>query len=328
MLEAEKVVATRKITQRAFCCLPDDLKHVELKLRMTDSSLLNSELELQQQEELYQQMLLQTMGKLQSESPDSTLIRPQPGLCVKTFSEPGKQKVFINICQSTSVPPPPDLSREELVQLLQSEDPSGYRVPMSLGEPHAETDNNSQGCTAYDVVINQDFFQKSQKDPLFQQFVILVSVEGLENKYSLELNRDWKVLKNRKFLGSVSEQNIRMKSRPVIQELQPHCPLGAVQASSWHETTLEVIPECSLLVEPPTGHPEYLIAEIKLPGVSSSRSLVLDVGEDRLVLTARPSLYHLDIFHPFLVDQDNSVAQYNKSTQILTVTMPVGSSGP
>ncbi|XP_027879310.1 PIH1 domain-containing protein 1 isoform X2 [Xiphophorus couchianus] len=276
---------------------------------MTDSSLLNSELELQQQEELYQQLLFQTRGKLQAETPDSTLIRPQPGLCVKTFSEPNKQKVFINICQSTSVPPPPELSREELVQLLQSEDPSGYRVPMSLGEPHAETDNNSQGCTAYDVVINQDFFQKSQKDPLFQQFVILVSVEGLENKYSLELNRDWKVLKNRKFLGSVSEQNIRTKGRPVIQELQPQ-------------------PECSLVVEPPTGHPEYLIAEIKLPGVSSSRSLVLDVGEDRLVLTARPSLYHLDIFHPFLVDQQNSVAQYNKSTQILTVTMPVGSSAP
>uniref|UniRef100_A0A3B5LTI4 PIH1 domain-containing protein 1 n=1 Tax=Xiphophorus couchianus TaxID=32473 RepID=A0A3B5LTI4_9TELE len=283
--------------------------------RMTDSSLLNSELELQQQEELYQQLLFQVITL-----PLFYHIWLAVSLCVKTFSEPNKQKVFINICQSTSVPPPPELSREELVQLLQSEDPSGYRVPMSLGEPHAETDNNSQGCTAYDVVINQDFFQKSQKDPLFQQFVILVSVEGLENKYSLELNRDWKVLKNRKFLGSVSEQNIRTKGRPVIQELQPQysliCPLAAVQ------------PECSLVVEPPTGHPEYLIAEIKLPGVSSSRSLVLDVGEDRLVLTARPSLYHLDIFHPFLVDQQNSVAQYNKSTQILTVTMPVGSSAP
>uniref|UniRef100_A0A8P4JYP3 PIH1 domain-containing protein 1 n=1 Tax=Dicentrarchus labrax TaxID=13489 RepID=A0A8P4JYP3_DICLA len=248
-----------------------------------------------------------TMGKMQAENPDSKVIRPQPGMCVKTHSEPSKHKVFVNICQSNSVPPPPELSREELVELLQSEDPSGYRVPMSLGEPHTEIDNSSQGCTAYDVVINQDFFQKCQKDPLFQQFVILVSLEGLENKYNLELSRDWKVLKNRKFLGSVGEQSIRTKSRPGIQELQPQ-------------------PEFTLLVEPPAGDPEYLIAEIKLPGVTSSRSLVLDVGEDRLVLTARPSLFHLDIFHPFLIDQENSVAQYNNSTQILTVTMPVVSS--
>ncbi|KAM9746340.1 PIH1 domain-containing protein 1 isoform 1-T3 [Menidia menidia] len=284
---------------------------------MTDSSLLNSELELQQQEELYQQLLLQTMGKLQAES---KVIRPSPGMCVKTLSEPGKEKVFINICQSNSVPPPPELSRDELVELLQLDDPSSYRVPMSLGEPHTEVDNNSQGCTAYDVVINQEFFQKCQTDPLFQQFVILVSVEGLENKYSLELSRDWKVLKNRKFLGSIGEQNIRTKSKPVIQELQAEetSQAGAKRTSE---------PEFTLLVEPPVGEPEHLVAEIKLPNVPSSRSLVLDVGEDRLVLVARPSLFHLDIFHPFLVDQENSVAQFNKSTQVLTVTMPVVSSG-
>nr|XP_040047763.1 PIH1 domain-containing protein 1 isoform X1 [Gasterosteus aculeatus aculeatus] len=282
----------------------------------TDSSLLNSELELQQEEELYQQLLLQTMGKMQTDNPDSKVIRPQPGMCVKTLSEPSKQKVFINICQSNAVPLPPEISREELVQLLQSEDPSGYRVPMSIGEPHTEIDNNSQGCTAYDVVVNQEFFHKCQDDPLFQQFIILVSLEGLENKHDLELSRDWKVLKNRKFLGSVSEQNIRTKSRPVIQELQP-------QENS---PSTPKRPEFTLLVEPPAGDPECLIAEIKLPGVSSSRSLLLDLGEDRLVLTARPSLFHLDVFLPFLVDQENSVAQYNGSTQILTVTVPVVSS--
>lgn len=32
-----------------------------------------------------------------------------------------------------------------------------------------------------------------QKDPLFQQFVILVSLEGLENKYNLELSRGMSV---------------------------------------------------------------------------------------------------------------------------------------
>lgn len=52
------------------------------------------------------------------------------------------------------------------------------------------------------------------------------------------------------------------------------------------------------------------------PAQASSRSLVLDVGEDRLVLTARPSLFHLDIFHPFLVDQEASVAQFNSSTKV------------
>ncbi|XP_059929933.1 PIH1 domain-containing protein 1 isoform X2 [Gadus macrocephalus] len=273
----------------------------------TDSCLLNSEVELQQQEELYQQLLLKTAGKVPSEPLDSKLIRPQPGMCVKTLSQTDNQKIFVNICQSPSVPPPPELSRDELVTLLQSEDPTGYRVPMSLGEPHTEMDNGSQSCTAYDVVISEAFYQKSLKDPLFQQFLIMVSLEGLENKYHLELSRDWKILKNRKFFGSVSEQNIRTKSQPVIQELPQ-------------------TPEFSLLVEPPTGRPQYLIAEVQLPGVRSCRALVLDVGEDRLVLTARPNLFHLDVFHPLLVDQGGSVAQFNTHTQILTITMPVVSS--
>ncbi|MCI4384694.1 hypothetical protein PGIGA_G00041530 [Pangasianodon gigas] len=219
----------------------------------------------------------------------SKVIRPQPGLCVKTFSLPDKQKVFVNICQSADVPPPPPISHDALVELLESDDPTGYKVPMSLGEAHAEMDNNSNSCTVYDVVINEEFFQKCQKDSLFQQFVIAVSLEGLENKYKLQLNRDIKILKNRKFMGSLTEQNIRTKSKPVIQEISSEC---GKQLRSWHlwwQTT------------------QFL-------------------GEDRLVLNARPSLFYLDIFLPFLIDQENSGAQYNTDTQVLTVTMPVISS--
>uniref|UniRef100_A0A3P8ZS60 PIH1 domain-containing protein 1 n=1 Tax=Esox lucius TaxID=8010 RepID=A0A3P8ZS60_ESOLU len=270
----------------------------------TDSSLLSSEVDLEQQE-LYQQLLLQTMETRQSKIPESKVIRPQPGLCVKTLTLPDKQKVFVNICQSATVPTPPQLSREKLVELLESEDPSGYRVPMSLGEPHTEVDNSFQGCTAYDVVISEDFFQKCVKDPLFQQFLIAVSLEGLENKYNLELSRDWKVLKNRKFLGSVNEQNIRTNRKPVIQEIN----------SRDTHTAPAKRPEFCLLVEPPAGDPEFLIAEIQLPGVASSRSLVLDLGEDRLVLNARPSLFHLDCFIPVFIDQEGSVALYNTNTQ-------------
>ncbi|KAJ7989927.1 hypothetical protein DPEC_G00309560 [Dallia pectoralis] len=283
-----------------------------IKKMETDSSLLTSEVDLEQHE-LYQQLLLQTLEKMENKSPETQAIRPQPGLCVKTLALPDKQKVFVNICQSAAVPAPPPLSREKLVELLESEDPSGYRVPMSLGEPHTEVDNSSQGCTAYDVVISEDFFQKCLKDPLFQQFLIAVSLEGLENKYKLELSRDWKVLKNRKFLGSVNDQNIRTKSKPVILEID----------SKDTHTEPAKRPQLCLLLEPPAGDPEILIAEIQLPGVASSRSIVLDLGEDRLVLDARPSLFHLDCFFPVFIDQEGSRAQFNYNTQILTVTMPV-----
>lgn len=64
-----------------------------------------------------------------------------------------------------------------------------------------------------------------------------------------------------------------------------------------------------------------LPVECSSPVQKSSRSLVLDVGEDRLVLTARPSLFQLDVFHPFLINQENSVAQYNSSTQVQNYTV-------
>ncbi|XP_072549502.1 PIH1 domain-containing protein 1 [Salminus brasiliensis] len=284
----------------------------------TDSSLLNSELEQQRREELYQQLLLQTVGKIQSDGAPSKVIRPQPGMCLKTSSLTDQQKVFVNICQSQDVPPPPHLSQDALVELLESDDPTGYKVPMSLGEAHTEMDNSSKSCTVYDVVINEEFFQKCQKDTLFQQFLIAVCLEGLENKYSLELSRDIKILKNRKFMGPLTEQNIRTKGKPVIQEL------NTKEYQSQPSTAKT--PEFCLLAEPPVGQAEFLIAEIQLPGVTSARSLLLDLGEDRLVLNARPSLFQLDIFFPFLIDQENSAAQYNTNTQVLTVTMPVLSS--
>ncbi|KAK1798332.1 hypothetical protein P4O66_007788, partial [Electrophorus voltai] len=215
-----------------------------------------------------------TMGKMPSDGNSSKFIRPHPGMCVKTFSLRDKQKVFVNICQSPEVPPPPELSHEKLVELLDSDDPTGYKVPMSLGEAHTEMDNSSNRCTVYDVVINGAFFQKCEKDALFQQFIMAVCLEGLENKYRLELSRDIKILKNRKFMGSLTEQNIRTKSKPVIQEIDS----------------------------------KY----------SSACSLVLDLGEDRLLLNARPSRFHLDIYFPFFVDQENSSAQYSTKTQVIS----------
>ena len=38
------------------------------------------------------------------------------------------------------VPAAKEMSEEELLKLLETDDPTGYRIPMSIGEPHAELD--------------------------------------------------------------------------------------------------------------------------------------------------------------------------------------------
>lgn len=101
---------------------------------MADPSLLGAETAA------FEELLLQASKELQQAQtgrPDSTQIQPQPGFCVKTNSSEGK--VFINICHSPSIPPPADLTEDELLQMLE-EDQAGFRIPMSLGEPHAELD--------------------------------------------------------------------------------------------------------------------------------------------------------------------------------------------
>ncbi|XP_051898980.1 PIH1 domain-containing protein 1 isoform X1 [Pristis pectinata] len=291
----------------------------------TDKSLLSAE--MQEEDALYEQLLFQAAKEMQSKLPttqESKQIRPQPGFCVKTKTR-SSEKVFINVCKSDQIPPPPDLSEEDLVTLLESEDPSGYRIPMSLGEPHAEVDNSGNGCTAYDIVINSKFYNKIQNNKLFMEFFMTIGFEGLENKYNLELSREWRMLKNRKFLGSVTEQNIRTKSKPVIQELKSStlspgsCTKPLV--SEVESTCME--PEYTIVAEPADQHPSFLIAEISLPKVDSVGSLLLDLGEDRIVLWARPDLYHLDIYIPYNITPEESGSQFNRNTRVLTITMPV-----
>lgn len=45
--------------------------------------------------------------------------------------------------------------------------------------------------------------------------------DGLQDKYDLKLNREYKILKNRKAMGTLQMQNIRSKSKPVIMEMDP-----------------------------------------------------------------------------------------------------------
>uniref|UniRef100_A0A8D2LLI8 PIH1 domain-containing protein 1 n=1 Tax=Varanus komodoensis TaxID=61221 RepID=A0A8D2LLI8_VARKO len=228
----------------------------------------------------------QASQKIQSSVPspaNSRPIRPLPGFCLKTHTAAG-EKVFVNVCRSSHIPPPPDLTNEELACLIESENASTFRIPMSLGEPHAEVDKSE--CPLHRRGNNQ----------FLKEFFVTIALEGLSEKYKMDVK--WRILRNRKFMGSISEQTIRTKSKPIIQEMESR------------------FPEFTIIAEPSLSHPERLLAKICLPKMVSARSLELDLGEDRIVLQGQPNLYHLDIFVPYSIIPEESKAQFHRATKV------------
>ncbi|XP_030842216.1 PIH1 domain-containing protein 1 [Strongylocentrotus purpuratus] len=321
-----------------------------------DKSLLDLD-----EESLYKHLLLQANenagGLFGNATPDPSqsevnVVTPEPGVCIKTKDNSGK-KVFINLCKTTEMPAPADMKESELIKLLDSDELSDYRVPLSIGEPHAEIDNSGNGCTAYDVMINNEFFEKVEKSNLFKGFLMSVVFEGLEQKYNILLQRGWSQMKKRKCLGTLHQHHLRTKSKPRILDMgsthedsQQYSPQDNQQSSKpliteissdvksskvteVIDTNSEKAPEPKYIImrEPIDGHPEFLVVDVELPGVKTANTLTVDLGEDRILLHAHPKAYHLDIYLPFDVDQDFSGSQFNRDTQTLTLTLPVQPQG-
>ncbi|XP_006748722.1 PIH1 domain-containing protein 1 isoform X1 [Leptonychotes weddellii] len=293
-------------------------REVRNKGAMADSKLLVPELgeaeKMGTETERFEELLLQASKELQqaqTSRPESTQIQPQPGFCIKTNSSEGK--VFINICHSPSIPPPADVTEDELLQMLE-EDQAGFRIPMSLGEPHAELDAKGQGCTAYDVAVNSDFYRRMQNSDFLRELVVTIAREGLEDKYSLQLNPEWRMLKNRPFLGSISQQNIRSQQRPRIQEMGNLYTPDSLRPEERHEK-----PHLNLWLEAP----DLLLAEIDLPKLDGALGLSLEIGENRLVMGGPQQLYHLDAYIPLRINSRESKAAFHRKRKQLMVAMPL-----
>uniref|UniRef100_G1P3I8 PIH1 domain-containing protein 1 n=1 Tax=Myotis lucifugus TaxID=59463 RepID=G1P3I8_MYOLU len=262
----------------------------------------------------FQELLLQASKELQqaqTSRPESTQIQPQPGFCVKTNSSEGK--VFINICHSPSIPPPADMTEDQLLQMLE-EDQAGFRIPMSLGEPHAELDAKGQGCTAYDVAVNSDFYRRMQNSDFLRELVITIAREGLEDKYSLQLNPAWERWSLKHLLGSDFIGNPQTTPRPHAGEK------GGSTCQFWLLFLLSPEkPHLNLWLEAP----DLLLAEIDLPKLDGALGLSLEIGENRLVMGGPQQLYHLDAYIPLRINADESKAAFHRKRRQLMVAMPL-----
>lgn len=138
---------------------------------------------------------------------------------MKAYQQSNNEKCFINVCTSHGIPPNEDISPEQLTDILSSETPSNYKIPISITELRLTPDKSGNQAVVCDVAINPQLFAKVEALVIFRDFLITIVFEALDRKYNMQINRDtWIILKNRKCMGSLVTHRVENRDVKKVYE--------------------------------------------------------------------------------------------------------------
>lgn len=129
------------------------------------------------------------------------------------------EKYFVNVCQTPEIPPPEDLTDEELTEILSSDETSSFRIPMSISEPRISKDKSNNPVEVVDIAVHPNFFAKLQKSLIYHQFFLALMAEALNDKYNVQIKMDKViVLNNRKVVGTLVQHRVRNSDVKAVRD--------------------------------------------------------------------------------------------------------------
>ncbi|RKP35758.1 pre-RNA processing PIH1/Nop17-domain-containing protein [Dimargaris cristalligena] len=168
------------------------------------------------------------MGKAALPKSDSapaamTSIQPQPGFAFTTTNqhevilpptvtsartiagssgadiyEPGRAQVkfakglpvWVNVCASDALPPPPTNSESEIQKALRADSTTVYQIPLFLGPPVETTDEqDKRPIVILDAIIHPNPLARSMHDFDFRLYLIELCIEWVEDRTQMQLSR-------------------------------------------------------------------------------------------------------------------------------------------
>uniref|UniRef100_A0A1B0AEP0 PIH1 domain-containing protein 1 n=1 Tax=Glossina pallidipes TaxID=7398 RepID=A0A1B0AEP0_GLOPL len=288
---------------------------------------------------------------------ETNYLKPELGFCIKTFKINTNEKYFINVCQTEEIPAPEDVTEDQLTAILNSDEPSSFRIPMSISEPRITKDKSDKPVDAIDIAVNPKFFSKIEKSLLFRDFFLALIAEALNDKYNVQIKVDKAIiLNNRKFIGTLVTHRVRNNDiKTVLSSYQNPSnedikKLKNLQASNAaHKALIEeidskefnalkkkseefkqqnstsIMPEYKLRARLRDNQVEEVQAEFYLPKCISSGEITLDIGEDRILLESIQRGYLFDKFVNYQLNQDRARAIFDKTNKMLQLRIPVTS---
>lgn len=197
---------------------------------------------------------------------------------------------------------------------------------MSITEIRRTKDKSNNVARVCDIAINPRFYEKVERIELFREFFYTIIVEAMEAKYNIKVDESkWIVLKNRKFVGSLVSH--RVQNRDVKNVLETFKNPTDTDKKLLKELSGGEVKNSNLIVELGTSSnsatfstPQSrlalketnLLAEFLLPGVASDKDIILDVGEDCIVLSCPKRGYSINQYFDYKIDQSKSFAEFNE----------------
>ncbi|XP_054159093.1 PIH1 domain-containing protein 1-like isoform X1 [Oppia nitens] len=323
-----------------------------------------------------------------------------PAFCLKTRDLTTGEKIFINFCHSSMMKTPTlDLNEEELQQLLATEEADSFTIPLILTQFKPSLDKSGSKAQVLDVIINTEFYKnKIRNSKLFQTFLITVTLETIESKHKIQIEKNnWILLKNKKYqkisnkmdinydkigdeindLSALLNSNVINNGNEIDDNKQLNYEFvktsvnnnkliqyvnntnksedighksDTTKDSGYKRPKTKIIgnnnshnedefesndyhlrDNLSMPTITTTLNPRYklslnvfdncLEAHVMLSSIVKTKQIVLDIGEDRIVLNA--DKYQLDIFVPILIHTSHMSATFDGFTHILKIKMPI-----
>jgi len=269
-------------------------------------------------------------------------IKPKKGFCVKARTD-DNSKMFLNICHSEDVPPPPESLDFNAILSTGSDEESLFRFPLSLGEFHTELDKSKNSCKCVDIVINSKFYEKVEKSSDLRDFIMTLSCVGLEKKYDINIDVATCNLLKRPYFGVMPPHYIKLKSRAnsdlaffdkdaaVEKMAMPDALSSHVMSGDPNDVVMPVqnpvisssleITNVKFFQSPAEGDPALIIFQGMIKYVTDIKEIRVFVSDRNLTLKGPGKKVFVDIELPVPVLPELSLSNFNKSK--LVIAMPV-----
>lgn len=255
---------------------------------------------------------------------------------MKCLRQIDNDKLFINICQSDGIPPPDDITTDQLTDILKSDMASTFRVPMSISELRPIKDKSGRNATACDVAIHSKFFIKVERIELFRDFLLTIIFEAMATKYNVTVDQtNWTILK-KKIMGELVPHRIQNRDvkqvidsyetaksmatcRPLVQEIGDSA--AAAVATKRSKPLIEEI----AMKDDGRRPMEYqmkvvdrqVVIEFFVPLVTSILEVFLVVGVDSIRFAAIKRGYFVDEYLPHRIDPERATAVFLTKTKVM-----------